>query len=330
MRASVLIVLVVSAAVAGALYMIIMPGRTYSGPFVPLGPHELEVRDNLRAHVATLAGEIGERNLWRYEALEQSARYIHSAFEGFGYSVSLQAYTVDGKSVRNLEVVREGARMPKEVIVIGAHYDSVFGSPGANDNGSGVAAMLEIARGLGQTQLARTVRFVAFVNEEPPFSYTESMGSLVYARRAAARGEAIVGMLSLETIGFYSEKRNSQKYPFPFGLFYPSKGNFVGFVGNVRSRNLVRRAIGSFRKHAQFPSEGVAAPGWMQGISWSDHWSFWQQGYPALMVTDTALFRYREYHSHADKTEIIRYDQFARVVAGLMRVVVDLAGGTVE
>lgn len=310
--------------------MIMMPGRTYSGPFTQLRQHELEVRDNLREHVFTLAGDIGERNLWRYEALEQAARYIQSAFEASGYPISDQAYTVDGRPVRNLEAVREGESAPEEVIIVGAHYDSVHGSPGANDNGTGVAAMLEIARVMAHTRLPRTVRFVAFVNEEPPFSHTENMGSLVYAERAAARGENIVGMLSLETIGYYSEEENSQKYPFPFGLFYPSKGNFIGFVGNVRSRNLVRRAIGSFRKHAQFPSEGVAAPGWLQGIGWSDHWSFWQQGYPALMVTDTALFRYREYHTHADNADIIHYDQFARVVAGLARVVADLAGGTVR
>jgi len=329
MRASVPIVLVATAVVVGALYMIMMPGRTYSGPFTPLGQHELEVRDNLREHVFTLAGDIGERNLWRYEALEQAARYIQSALEASGYPISGQVYTVDGRPVRNLEAVREGESRPEEIIIVGAHYDSVHGSPGANDNGTGVAAMIEIARVMADARLPRTVRFVAFVNEEPPFSYTENMGSLVYAQRAAARGENIVGMLSLETIGYYSDEDYSQKYPFPFGLFYPSKGNFIGFVGNVRSRNLVRRSIGSFRKHAQFPSEGVAAPGGLQGIGWSDHWSFWQQGYPALMVTDTALFRYREYHTQSDNADIIHYDQFARVVAGLARVVVDLAGGTV-
>jgi hypothetical protein len=132
-------------------------------------------------------------------------------------------------------------------------------------------------------------------------------------------------MLSLETLGYYTDADRSQHYPFPFGLFYPRVGNFIGFVGNMASRQLVRRSVASFRRHTAFPSEGAAAPGWLAGIGWSDHWAFWQQGYAAVMVTDTAPFRYAPYHTRADKPDRLHYDHTARVVSGLARVVMELA-----
>jgi hypothetical protein len=163
------------------------------------------------------------------------------------------------------------------------------------------------------------------VNEEAPFFHTVNMGSWQYAQRAHARGERIVAMLSLETMGYYSDTLGSQQYPFPFGFFYPRVGNFIGFIGNIASRSLVHRSIAAFRRHAAFPSEGTAAPGWLTGIGWSDHWAFWQQGYPAIMITDTAVFRYAPYHTSGDTPEKIAYAKMARVVAGLSRVVVALA-----
>ncbi|MEA3275961.1 MAG: M28 family peptidase, partial [Pseudomonadota bacterium] len=200
-----------------------------------------------------------------------------------------------------------------------------IGSPGANDNGSGVAAVLELARLLAGRALARTVRFVAFVNEEPPFSYTPEMGSLVHARAARDRGDRIQAMLSLETIGHYSDRPGSQRYPYPLSLFYPDTADFIGFVGNLGSRQLVRSAVQSFRRHAFFPSEGAAVPAWVKGVGWSDHWSFWQAGYPAIMVTDTAFFRYAHYHSAGDTPEKIDYARTARVVEGLASVIADFA-----
>jgi Zn-dependent M28 family amino/carboxypeptidase len=213
------------------------------------------------------------------------------------------------------------------MLIVGAHYDSVPGCPGANDNASGVAGLLEIARLLAVHKPARTVRFVAFVNEEPPFFRSDDMGSRVYARRCAERGEQIVGALVLETIGCYTDAPRSQHYPFPFNLFYPSTGDFIAFVGNVSSRDLVRRCVGSFRSHAAFPSEGGGVPGWITGVGWSDHWSFWREGYPALMVTDTAPFRYPHYHTPEDTLDKIDFERMARVVEGLSHVVTDLAEG---
>jgi Zn-dependent M28 family amino/carboxypeptidase len=239
--------------------------------------------------------------------------------------VSTQEYVVENKTVKNIEARLMGRTLPGEIVIVGAHYDSVAGSPGANDNATGVAALLEIARFLTSTQPARSVRFVAFVNEESPFFFTRDMGSRRYASWARAQGENIVAMLSLETIGYYADTKGSQRYPFVFRFFYPDVGNFVGFVGNLASRALVQQCIASFRSHTFFPSEGLAAPWWIPGISWSDHSSFWREGYPAIMVTDTAPFRYPHYHTKTDTPEQIDFDRLARVVSGLARVTLDVA-----
>lgn len=313
------------AAVLAGCLMMSMPGRSHSGPLPPLGEDESEIARRLVGHVGILAGEIGERNLLRPRQLDEAAQYLGRTLGELGYAVETQEFEVDGKAVRNVESALAGGTLGDEIVVVGAHYDSVFGCPGANDNATGTAAVLEIARLLAGRRLRRTVRFVLFVNEEPPFFLTGAMGSRVYARRCRSRNERIVSMLSLETIGYYTDEDGSQQYPFPLDLFYPSTGNFIGFVGNLPSRGLVRRCIGAFRRHAAFPSEGLAAPGWVTGISWSDHSSFWEHGYPAVMVTDTAVFRYPAYHTSEDTPDKVRFDRMARVVAGLARVAEDLA-----
>ena len=305
--------------------MIAMPGKTHSGPLPPMTDEERRVRDNLEKTVRALAEEIGERNTIHYDALEKSADYIRLSFEELGYEARTQEFQAAGRTVRNIEAELAGGGANKdEIVVLGAHYDSAPGTPGANDNASGVAGLFELARLLKERELSRTVRFVAFVNEEPPFFQTDGMGSVRYARRCRERGEKIVGMLSLETIGYYSDLKGSQQYPPVFKWFYPDTGDFIGFVANVGSRKLARRCVGAFRRETAFPSEGVAAPGWITGIGWSDHWAFWREGYPALMVTDTAPFRYPHYHAPTDTPDRLDYDRTARVVTGLARVVVEL------
>jgi Zn-dependent M28 family amino/carboxypeptidase len=305
--------------------MIKMPGKSYSGPFEPLDEEEVYLRDRLKAHVAALGGRIGERNVWRYRELEAAADYIRDRFAEYGYRAEEQVFNSGGKMVRNIAIELQGEEAPAEIIVVGAHYDSVRGSPGANDNGTGVSAILELPRLLKDEPLDRTVRFVAFVNEEPPFFYSKEMGSHVYAVRSREREERIVAMLSLETIGYYSDAPNSQRYPFPFNLFYPDTANFIGFVSNLSSRKLLHRSVDAFRRTTPFPSAGVAAPFWITGIGWSDHLSFWQAGYDAIMVTDTALFRYVHYHASTDTPDKIDYTRTARVVKGLSHVVMALA-----
>lgn len=312
--------------VTGCMISTKMPDTSYSGPFEPLSQDEVVLRDRLQKHVWTLADEIGERNIWHEGKLDASAHYIRKVFTDVGYDVEIQEYAVRGIPVRNFEATLTGSSLPEEIIVVGAHYDSVLGCPGANDNASGVAGVLELARLLAAQELSRTVRFVAFVNEEPPFFLSDDMGSRVYARKARHRRDRIVAMLSIETIGYYSDEPGSQQYPFPFHFFYPNTGNFIGFVANTSSRDLLYEVIAAFRKHTAFPSEGIAAPEWVTGIGWSDHWSFWREGYPAIMVTDTALFRYEHYHTMEDTPDKIDYARMARVVNGISRVVAELAG----
>jgi Zn-dependent M28 family amino/carboxypeptidase len=326
------VLLALAAAAAAALLavlwalMIRMPGRSHAGALAPLTAAEEESRARLAAHVTELAGRIGERSYRRPVALAAAATYVETELAALGYEVASQPFAAGGQTFRNLEATRPGRGRADEVVVVGAHYDAVVGTPGADDNASGTAAVLELARLLRDAPLERTVRFVAFVNEEPPFFLTEHMGSRVYARAAARRGDRVVAMLSLETIGYYSDAPKSQRYPPPLGALYPSRGDFIGFVGDVASRALVRRSVAAFRRHARFPSEGVAAPSWVPGVFWSDHSSFWREGYPALMITDTAPFRNPAYHSAADTPDRVDYPRMARVVHGVAAVVRELAG----
>jgi len=304
-------------------YMVTAPGKSYSGELKPLTAEDTRLRGNLRDHVVAVASK--EHNVFHFAELEAAAQYIELTLSRFGYRVDTQRFKAAQGEVRNIEVEVKGAARAQEIIVVGAHYDSVMGAPGANDNGSGVAAVLELARLWRSAQPARTLRFVLFVNEEPPFFKSDEMGSRHYARRAKVRGENIVAMFSLETIGHYSDESGSQRYPFPLGFFYPSTANFIAFVSNFASRPLLHEAIASFRRHAEFPSEGVAAPALIPGVDWSDHWSFWREGYPALMVTDTAPYRYPHYHAETDTPDKVDYERLARVVAGLHRMLRELA-----
>jgi Zn-dependent M28 family amino/carboxypeptidase len=304
-------------------YMVKMPGASHAETLKPLSDDERVIANNLRKHVTAVASR--EHNFFNLSELAASALYIEKTFAESGHTVMSQRFRVEAVEMRNIEVEVAGGSRASEIVLIGAHYDSVAGSPGANDNGSGVAAMLELARLLKTSAPGRTLRFVAFVNEEPPFFMGDAMGSRQYTRRSKERGENVVAMFSLETIGYYSDEPGSQRYPFPLGLFYPSTGNFIGFVSNLSSRPLLREALASFRRHARIPSEGVAAPAWIPGIDWSDHRSFWQEGWPALMVTDSALYRYPHYHTGQDTPDKVDYERLARVVTGLHGMVRDLA-----
>jgi Zn-dependent M28 family amino/carboxypeptidase len=282
-------------------------------------------RETLRRHVAVLAGAIGERNLFHPAKLRDAATFIEEAWRHQGYRVAPQAYEVDGVRCANLEVERRGKEWPAQIVVVGAHYDSMLGSPGADDNASGVAALLELSRRLVDVEPDRTIRLVAFVNEEPPFFQTEAMGSRRYARAARARGDDIRAMVALETIGYFSEAKGSQHYPPLMRLCYPARGNFVAFVSNVRSRHLLRRAVTLWRASSDVPVERLAAPSLVPGIDWSDHASFWREGYRAVMVTDTALYRYPYYHTAEDSPEKLDYDALTGVVDGLHATIVGLA-----
>jgi Zn-dependent M28 family amino/carboxypeptidase len=279
--------------------------------------------------VERLAGQIGPRSVFQPAALDAAAAYITGVWTAQGYAVTRQTYEVNKVACANLSVEIPGPRHPAEIVVIGAHYDTVDETPGANDNASGVAALLELSRrfksGSRGPSPSRTIRLVAFVNEEPPWFETPLMGSRVYARACRERGDRIVAMLSLETIGYYSSAAGSQHYPPFFRWFYPDTGNFLAFVADRRSRPLLQQTVGAFRAATDFPAECCSTWAAVPGVGWSDHASFWHEGFPAVMVTDTAPFRYPHYHQPADTPEKLDYESLAKVTAGLAGAVRVLA-----
>lgn len=305
--------------------MILMPKDTFQGVLPALTEEQRTLEEELRSYVRDLAGTIGERNLFRPKQLVAAADYIRASLGGSGYQVKRHQYHVSGHACENLDVEIPGKDHSDHIVLIGAHYDSVQGSPGANDNATGVAAMLTLARAFARRRLSRTLRFAAFTNEEPPLFQSRLMGSRVYARQSRERGENIALMLSLETIGYYSDQPGSQSYPFPFSFFYPSTADFIAFVSNVENAPWVKQLLAAFRRHAAFPSEGGALWEWIPGVAWSDHWSFWKEGYPAVMITDTAPNRYPYYHTKADTPDKVDFSRMARVVSGLERVIADVA-----
>ena len=278
-----------------------------------------DLEGRLKVHVTVLADEIGPRDVFVPDKLNAAAAYIRGFWEKAGYEISAQTFRVQNVACHNLAVEITGKSKPDEIVLVGAHYDTVSWSPGANDNGSAVAALLELSRLFSTKSTSRTVRFVGFTNEEPPFFKTGSMGSLVYAKECRKKKENIVAMVCLETIGYYRDESKTQKYPFPLSIFYPDKGNFVAVVGNLRSKPLVKSFARSFMEESDFPVECAATFGFITGIDWSDHWSFWQCGYPGIMITDTALFRYPYYHSSQDTPDKIDYHGLARVTYGVYR-----------
>jgi hypothetical protein len=293
-----------------------MPGERSEG--VPGAADETLVAELRRDVVA-----LGERNVFLPAGLGAAAARIEAELRGAGYAPTRQEYEVNRTRVSNIEAEVKGGA---EIVVVGAHYDSVAGCPGANDNGSGVAATLALARRFARSAPRRTLRFLFFVNEEPPWFQTDDMGSLRYARRCRERNEDVVAMLSLETLGYFTDEPATQRYPVKgLALLYGDRGNYVGFVGDVASRDLVREAVGVFREHARIPSEGIALWDGVPGVGWSDHWAFWQCGYKAVMVTDTAPFRYPHYHQPADTPEKLVYEGLALVVEGLVPVIAELS-----
>lgn len=306
-----------------------MPGSSFQGPVPEPSPELGPLRAVLASDVRTLAETIGDRNVFDEARTEAAVAFVERRFADCGLVPRRETFTAQGRPVANVIAEVAGGAAADEIVVLGAHYDTVVGTPGANDNATGVAALLALAHRFGAARPARTLRFVAFATEEPPCFQTEEMGSLVHARGCAARGEKVVAMLALETLGCYRDEEGSQEYPVRgMTLLYPSAGNFVSFVGDVGARGLVHETIGAFREAARVPSEGAALPMWVPGIGWSDHWSFRQVGFPAVMVTDTAVFRDHAYHAASDRPDRVDFHRLSLVVEGLFPVVERLANPT--
>jgi hypothetical protein len=290
---------------------------------VPLAAAAPDSVARLRQDVESLCS-IGERSTVVPENLSAASDYIERELTAAGYRVERQTYDVERDGVRADNLIAE-LKGSAEIVVIGAHYDSVSGTAGADDNASGVAALLALARRFAGVKPRRTLRFVAFANEEPPHFQSRDMGSWQYAKRCHDRGETIVAMVSLETIAYYDDARGSQQYPPPLAALYPDTGNFIGFASNVGSRALLSRCMKAFRAATKFPAESAAMPEAIPGIGWSDQWSFWQFGWKAIMVTDTAPFRNPHYHRSTDLPDTLDYARLAHVVDGLEGVVRELA-----
>ena len=294
-----------------------MPGTMYSGPLPPLSDRQAEIADRLRSRVRYLTEHIGPRNFKFYEALRRSVEWLESELRQLGYGVERLPFEIDRQVFENLHTT--GDQGP--FTVVGAHYDSVYECPGANDNGSAVAALLELARLL---PARRDLRFVLFTNEEPPFYKTRGMGSHVYVQRLLEKAEPIKNMICLETVGYYTEAPGSQKSP--VGLEFSTVGNFVTVVADVQSNRLAQELVGRWQEEVPFPCLGLAATPRSQmdllqaGMDMSDHACFWEACIPAVMITDTVFYRYDHYHCVTDTWEKLTYEPFARMVDGLAQI----------
>jgi Zn-dependent M28 family amino/carboxypeptidase len=323
-----LIALVIAAVLAAvllfALHRVVrIPDVSSRGTTRALTAEDLALRASLMRDVATLASH-SQRNALDMRALAQSAEFIEASFHAAGLEPQRQAFHAGDVDYANVFAIVKGTTRPDEIVVIGAHYDSVFDSPGADDNASGVAGMLAVAHALAKHPADRTIHFVAFATEEPPFFRSMEMGSYHYAKSLHERRANVVGMLSVESIGYYSSKPRSQRYPAFLGRFFPAVADFIGVVGNLQSRGLAQRCAATFGRNG-VPVEAAALPSLVPEAGWSDQWSFWEFGYRAVMVTDTALFRNANYHTPDDTPDTLDYDQMTRVVVALTDVARELA-----
>jgi len=273
------------------------------------------VIENLYRHVEYLSVKIGDRHLWKEHSLSKAADYIESVFKVSGYTVQQQTYSCYGNSVSNLIAEKTGT--DDGVVVIGAHYDTVPGTPGADDNASAVAGMLELAR-LHKGSLNRKhLIFVAFVNEEPPCFGSYNMGSMVYAKHLKDRKTSVDVMISLEMIGYFC-REPIQQYPLPgMRLFYPKTADFIGVVGNFHSSKYVSFLKKGIKRHSTINTRSLIGPEYLGGINLSDNSSFWHHGYRAVMVTDTSFFRNKNYHQETDTIDTLNFEEMTEVVKGL-------------
>lgn len=334
-RILLLLLLAVVLLIALVPWMVQMPGESAQEPLAAATAEERALAKRLEADVRVLAEDIGERNLFRPAALSRAADHIEARFREAGLEVKresfqvreLEAGFVPETRAENLVAEIPGREYPERIVVVGAHYDTVRGSPGANDNASAVAALLALAERFAGEPLPYTLRLVAFANEEPPFYMSADMGSHVHARNAREREKDIRAMMAMDGLGYFSNEAGSQQFPGPgLDLLYPDRANFIGFVTRVSDRALLRRALAAFRAQASIPSEGAALPGLVPGVAWSDHWSFWEHDYPAFFVTDTLPFRDPDYHSPGDTPDRLDFQRMARVTHGLAAVIRELAG----
>lgn len=294
-------------------------------------PSRSALASRLRSHVELLAGTIGPRHLGRPSSIDATVAYIERELTAFGEPLTHHRYSVDDHEVANIVLERRGARRPDRIVVLGAHYDTEPGTPGADDNASAVAMLLEVARLLRGVSTSRTIRFVAFPCEEMPYFASGSMGSQQYARACRRSGERIDGLVCLEMVGYFDDAPGSQKVPHEIPRWlhwlFPKRGNFIASVANLGSWRLLWGFRRGFKRAVRFPLFSIALPELVHPIRRSDNSSFWDQGYPALMITDTSYLRNDNYHAASDTPETLDYDRMADVTIGVAGAMARLAGG---
>lgn len=288
---------------------------------VPAHAHMEATKQNLIDTVRYLSAEIGERSYRDIEKLNRTAAFIEERLRSYGCTTRKQPFQYKDNTYYNIiGEVKGSDAADTGVLVVGAHYDTVRHTPGADDNASGIAGLLELARLTAAAPLPGTALFIAFSLEEPPVFLTSRMGSYVCAQQLRKDGTRIIGMISLEMLGYYSDRPKSQRYPLPwFRRYYPDSGNFIAFVGNIRSKPFTIKVKNAFSTVSDLPVESLNAPAAVPGVSFSDHRSFWKFGYPAFMITDTAFYRNPNYHGPGDTASTLDYERMTRLVIGLYK-----------
>lgn len=280
-----------------------------------------DIEQNLISTVNYLSNDIGERSYLDVSKLNRTAAYIEGKFRSYGCNVKKQSFTYKSNTYHNIICEAKGTNAANNgMLIIGAHYDTVTGTPGADDNASGVAGLLELARLTASKPFQKTVRFVAFSLEEPPVFMTKHMGSYIYAKSLKQEGIDVYGMVALEMLGYYNDRKDSQFFPLPFfRWFYPDRGNFIAFVGNISSSRFTKKIKGYFMAESSLPVESLNSVSIIPGVNFSDHLNFWEFGYPAFMITDTAFYRNPNYHAPGDLASTLDYKRMAELIAGLYK-----------
>lgn len=325
-KLAILALIIIALLIFGWSLMVWMPGKSYQQALPTLSQSEIKLQDRLKRDLETLTVKIGSRNTDNYQNLIAAQAFLNRELTQAGYKVRSQEYTIDGKTFSNLEVEIPGSSLADQILVIGGHYDSGLTTLDPNEQATGAAAVLALAREFVGTKPLRTLRFVEFTNGESPYSQTQQMGSLVYAQAAKQRSDKIVGMFSLDRLGYFTTTANTQQYPLPLNFLYPNQGNFIGLMSDIDSRELLRNTLRSFRAQAKFPSEGIALPSAIQGDRSSDSWAFWQEGYQALTITDPGYFRDPVDLTKHEQIDKIDVERLSRVTYELSKVIRDFVG----
>jgi hypothetical protein len=278
----------------------------------------------LETHVRTISEKMFPRDPGHQENLDRVAEYIRHAFASANGIVSDQPFDVKGKTYRN--IIADFGPETREMIIVGAHYDAVEDTPGSDDNAGGIAGLLELAGLLGKTKPARRVELVAYTLEEPPYFGTKFMGSAVHAESLKRQNKSVHLMISLEMIGCFSDVPGSQEMPSSLiKPFYPNRGDFIAVVGKIGHGGIVRRVKRAMRSASNLPVYSLNAPRFLPGIDFSDHVNYWDAGYKALMITDTAFYRNARYHTIKDTPDTLDYRRMTRVIQGVYAAILDFA-----